>query len=302
MNFLAQITAPTNFWTAPQGSTALLWRIIIAFVVGCGIVIGISYLPKNLRRPTVTTVTFLGGLYFVMHYLWPTAQDYSKAEIPRGTTEVVSFWLQGTLPTVTSFMQILGALMFGLGISSLLRIHITQLVRKHRDWFFSLTLLTSMAVMLFFGFWNWRTRLGPGAEAAVLSEPKVFPHFAYDFLFNGLFMNLDAVMFSIIAFYIFSAAYRSFRLRSVESTILLGTALLVMLSLMGGVLLGWDRVIDSLGSPGGLMDNLRLGVIKDWVQNNLQSPSIRAMEFGLAIGGLAMSLRLWLSIEKGVSH
>jgi hypothetical protein len=111
-------------------------------------------------------------------------------------------------------------------------------------------------------------------------------------------------MFSIIAFFIFSAAYRAFRIRSIESTILLGTALIVMLGLMGGVVVGQDSLLNSIAQPGEsvIVDSLRLPTIRSWIQDNLQSPSIRAMEFGLAIGGLAMALRLWLSIEKGVSH
>jgi hypothetical protein len=162
-----------------------------------------------------------------------------------------------------------------------------------------------MVLYIAFGYWDWWSRLGPG-DKAVTAHPAIFPNFAKDFLFDGLFINLDAVMYSMIAFFIFSAAYRSFRLRSAEASILLGTALLVMLSLMGGVLVGWDRVIDAFGGGGhgaaaGFMENLRLVAIKDWVQNYLQSPSIRAVEFGLAVGGLAMQLRLWLSIEKGVS-
>jgi len=306
MRELAQFAPPTTVWTAHNGSTLLWVEIVAALILGILLAMGLSRLPIRLRKPIVAVVTFAGGLYFVLQYIWPQAQDYSKDEIPRGTVEGVSFWLQGTLPTVTNFAQVLGALLLGLGISSLLRIHISQLVKKHKDWLFSLTLIVSMLAMLVFGYWDWLSKLGPGAEQAVAANPHIFPNFARDFLFDGLFINLDAVMYSMIAFFIFSAAYRSFRLRSIEATILLGTALLVMLTLMGGVLVGWDRVVDAVGGGGGghagFLENFRLGAIKDWVQDNLQSPSIRAMEFGLAIGGLAMSLRLWLGIEKGVSN
>jgi ABC-type amino acid transport system permease subunit len=303
---IAQQTPPTTIWAAPNGSTLLWTEIIVAFVLGFGILIALTQLPRNLRKPLVATVTFVGGIYFTMHWLWPQAQDYAKDQVPNNHVEAVSFWLQASLPAVMNLGQVLGALLLGLGISSLLRVHIGQLIKGHKDWFFSLTLLVCMLLMLVFGYWDWQSRLAPGAEKAVLASPRIFPNFAKDFLLDGLFINLDAVMYSMIAFFIFSAAYRSFRLRSAESTILLGTAVLVMLSLMGGVVLGWDRVIDALGGGGhgafaAFMENLRLGAIKDWVQNNLQSPSIRAIEFGLAVGGLAMTLRLWLSIEKGVS-
>jgi hypothetical protein len=275
-------------------------------LVGTAIVFGLAFIPKGLRRPIIGSATFLGGLYFMLHYLWPTAQDYSKDEIPRNSVETVSFWLQSSLPTVTNFNQVLTGLLLGLGIASLLRVHIGRVAKKHKEWPYSLTLVISMVVMTIFGYWDWCSKIGPGAAKAAAENPQIFPNFGWNFLFDGLFVNLDAVMYSMIAFFIFSAAYRSFRLRSAESAILLGTAVLVMLSLMGSVLVGWDRVVDMMGGSGHgsvatFMGNFRLGNIKDWVQNNFQSPSIRAIEFGLAIGILAMSLRLWLGIEKGIN-
>lgn len=306
MNLLAQLAPPNTFWTAHNGSTLLWVEIIVAFLLGCGVVFGLAYIPKELRKPIIVTATFLGGFYFVLQYMWPQAQDYTKTEVPRNSVESVSFWLQSSLPTVTNFNQVLTGLLLGLGIASLLRVHIGRVVKKHQDWPYSLTLVISMVVMTVFGYWDWYSKLGPGAEKATLANPQIFPNFGWNFLFEGLFINLDAVMYSMIAFFIFSAAYRSFRLRSAEATVLLGTAVLVMLSLMGGVLVGWDRVVDALGGSGHgavatFMGNFRLGNIKDWVQNYVQSPSIRAIEFGLAIGLLAMSLRLWLGIEKGIN-
>lgn len=290
----------------PNGSPQLIAWIVIALVVSCGVVAGLFFAPKSIRRPIVVTATFLAGFYFVLKWLWPAAQDYSEKEVPRGFVERVSFNIEYLLPFVSNFTQVLAALLLGLGISSLLRIHFTQLFKKHRDWFFSLTLILSMVAMVVFGFWDWSTRMGPGADDRIAESPGL-PNFAKDILFDGLLINLDAAMFSIIAFFIFSAAYRAFRIRSIESTILLSVALIVMLSLMGAVVGLWDDQVNNLAkatgaNPGGIVDNLRLTTIKSWIQDTLQIPSIRAMDLGLGVGGLAMSLRLWLSIEKGVSN
>ncbi len=298
---------PTWPWSFPNGSAMLLVYGAIGLVLAVGLVAALFFTPKSLRRPIVATCTFLAGFYFVLRWLWPTAQDYKQDEVPRGIVEKVSFNLEYLMPFVSSFTQVLGALLLGLGISSLLRLHFNQLFKKHKDWFFSLTLIISMLLMLIFGFWDWSSRLAPGAEDKIQAAPAIFPHFAKDLLFDGLMINLDAVMFSIIAFFIFSAAYRAFRIRSLESTILLSVALIVMLSLMGAVVWKWDNGINNLAArldvnQGGFIDNFRLTTIKGWIQDTLQIPSIRAMDFGLAVGGLAMSLRLWLSIEKGVSH
>ncbi|MCX7800486.1 MAG: hypothetical protein N2109_09115 [Fimbriimonadales bacterium] len=301
---VAQAAQPLSFWQAEPGSTRMWLLILAAVVVGFLVVAALLRAPTRARPVIVSTVTFLGGLYFVLHFLWPTAQDYSPDEVPRNAVEGFSFWLQGTLPSVTAFAQSLGAMLLGIGIYSLLSIHLGRLLKRQKDWFFSLVFTLSMAAMILFGYWDWISRLTPEGARAAAETPSVFPHFAKDLLFGGLFINMDAVMFSIIAFFIFSAAYRAFRIRSVESTILLGTALIVMLGLMGGVVVSQDSLLNSIAQPGEsvIVDSLRLPTIRSWIQDNLQSPSIRAMEFGLAIGGLAMALRLWLSIEKGVSH
>ncbi len=293
---------PTTFWSAPNGSTLLWLEIIGAFVAGCAVAFGLSFLPRSYRKYIVLSGTFLGGLYFVLHYVWPKAQDYAPNEIPRNAVESVSFWLQGSLTTITNFDNVLGGMLLGLGITSLLQIHLGQLARKHKDWPYSLTFFIGAVAMTVFGYWDWASRLGPGANEAADAHPKLFPHFAWDFLFSGLFINLDAVMYSIISFFIFSAAYRAFRLRSAEATILLGTAVMIMLSLLGPVVLGWNHAVDVVGGHSAVASNVKLDIIKDWVQNNIQSPSIRAIEFGLGIGLLAMALRLWLGIEKGVSQ
>jgi hypothetical protein len=290
----------------PNGSTELKIWIAIGFILSCAFVASLFFAPKALRRPIVVFGTFIGGFYFILKWLWPAAQDYKETEIPRNVVERVSFNLEYLLPFVSSFTQVLAALLLGLGISSLVRIHFGQLMKKHRDWFFSFTLLSSMVAMAIIGIWDWAQRLGPGAEEKIAESPYAVT-FVKDLLFDGLLINLDAVMFSIIAFFIFSAAYRAFRIRSVESTILLTVALIVMLSLMGAIVslcdIGVDKIASSTGlDSGGFMDNFRLTTVKAWIQDTLQIPSIRAMDLGLAVGGLAMSLRLWLSIEKGVSN
>jgi hypothetical protein len=111
---------------------------------------------------------------------------------------------------------------------------------------------------------------------------------------------MDAAMFSIIAFFILSAAYRAFRIRSIEATVLLASALVVMLSLMGAVTNAWQGGIDTLahGNQASFLQNFSLDTIRGWLTNNVQTPSIRGIDFGIGIGSLAMGLRLWLSLER----
>src|SRR5207248_3322154 len=102
-------------------------------------------------------------------------------------------------------------------------------------------------------------------------------------------------MFSLIAFYILSAAYRAFRMRSVEATILLGTALIVMLSVMGAVQTpvdDWVRHNLAGDNANSFMLNFQLSTIANWIKGTFQTSSLRGIEFGVGIGLMAMGLRI----------
>jgi hypothetical protein len=96
--------------------------------------------------------------------------------------------------------------------------------------------------------------------------------------------------------------------RSIEATVLLATALLVILSLMGAVEYLWGSGVASIAGYGGdaakmeaansFAQNFTLTAIRGWIQATVQTPSIRAIDWGIGIGALAMGLRLWLSLER----
>lgn len=89
-------------------------------------------------------------------------------------------------------------------------------------------------------------------------------------------------MFALLAFFIASASYRAFRARNLEATLLLITAVIVMLG----------RV------PAGYMLWHKLPPITSWILNVLQLGPMRGIMIGIALGTVAMSLRLILGIER----
>jgi len=104
----------------------------------------------------------------------------------------------------------------------------------------------------------------------------------YQLLYDGLFVSLGSAMFSLLGFYIASAAYRAFRVRSVESGLMLGAALLVMLGQI----------------PFGLWIWEGLPEVRLWILEVPNSAAFRAIKFGAALAGLVMAFRMWLSIES----
>lgn len=112
----------------------------------------------------------------------------------------------------------------------------------------------------------------------------------YGLLFNGVFLALGSAMFSLLGFYIASAAYRAFRLRSVESGLMMSAALLVILGQIPFMLLG--------DNPLGEWFHEFMPRVRLWLLTVPNSAAFRAIEIGVAVGGLVQAFRMWLSIES----
>ncbi len=290
----------TDFWTDLPGSSSANLKIIVGLLVGIGVIFALLRMSTQFRRPLIVGSTFIAGLYYILLWLWPKPIDRDPGEVATNPVEGLGFWLEDANPAVSQVRNIIAAFLIGLGVYSLLRIHVGKIAKQQKDWGFSLVLLVSMFGMAGVGFADWASRQGP--EGAKLDNQANWGAINYvqDFLFDGLLQQMDAAMFSLIAFYILSAAYRAFRARSVEATILLGTAMILMLSLLGGISYLSDQAIEKMGGtdPNAFINNFRLTELAGWIQNSVQVASIRGLQFGIGIGLLALALRLWLSLEK----
>jgi hypothetical protein len=95
-------------------------------------------------------------------------------------------------------------------------------------------------------------------------------------------------MFALLAFFIASAAFRAFRVRTVEAGWLAAAALIVMI---GRVPIG-----DML--TGFLPPALQLSSLQDWIMEVPQNAAKRAILMGAALGIMATGLRVILGIER----
>lgn len=124
-----------------------------------------------------------------------------------------------------------------------------------------------------------------GAKAQELSKAHYESKISFKLarlIKEGLFSQLGAAMFSLLAFYIASAAYRSFRIRSKEAVVMMIAALIVMLGQI---------------PHGPLYISTELPSLRIWLLKNINTPVNRAIFFGFTIAGLAQAVRLWLSLE-----
>lgn len=104
----------------------------------------------------------------------------------------------------------------------------------------------------------------------------------YSVLFEGLFTALGSAMFSLLGFYIASAAYRAFRIQSMESILMMLAALIVMLGQI----------------PFGIWIYEGFPELRNWLLLIPSAAAFRAIRIGAAIAGLIIAFRMWLSIES----
>jgi hypothetical protein len=125
----------------------------------------------------------------------------------------------------------------------------------------------------------------PGQVATVTADPAMLwgtEGRVYTWLYNAVFGPCNATMFALLAFFVVSAAFRAFRMRNVEATLLLGAAIIVMLA----------------AAPIGAAISDDLLDVKQWILDIPNNGGRRAIMMGAAIGAIATSLRIILGLER----
>lgn len=186
-------------------------------------------------------------------------------------------WLGGLRQQLTEWLIIVGGFTLLLGVVSITRVNWVAVKRRRPGWGYRVLTLIAVFAM---------------AIPSVLS-PSWSPLFGrsegsiYDWLFQNLQSPMMATMFATLAFYIASAAYRAFRARSAEATILLITATMVML---WRVPMG-EWLLERL--PGDIPYFLNT-----YIMGGANMAVQRGIIIGAALGAASMSLRIILGIER----
>ncbi len=107
----------------------------------------------------------------------------------------------------------------------------------------------------------------------------------YEWAFNNLQAPMQATTFSLLAFFVASAAYRGFRIRSRPAFVLAAAAIIV--------LLGRNAL--------GEMVSQYLPDAATWIFNNPSTAAKRGLLIGVGLGSVATALRVILGIERSYS-
>src|SRR5258708_39521664 len=194
--------------TAPSGSTGYLLMAMSAVI--CAVIfVALQQLKPKGRKIVIVTVTFLAGLFYV-------AEFYLPVTLINGQEQNA---LTPYLPVAGDVSQIISAFALGLGVYTLCALHGKNILRARPGWSFSAAFFIALISITFIGIFNW---------LPVHKDIKINNNLN-DILFSGGLTALDGTMFSIIAFYIASAAYRAFRVRNAEASLLMGPPFIAML-------------------------------------------------------------------------
>jgi len=219
-----------------------------------------------LRREVPIFITMGVGIFMVAEFFFPWAETIG--------TEIQQFAI------------IMTACAAILGVANVARINLRRVVRREHDHPYAIVLLAGLLGMILLGtvFPVVRTLMGAEGEWMIgsLRLSGVTNGSLFNQVYNYVYVPLQATMFSLLAFYIASAAYRAFRIRSMGAGLLAVAAVLVML---GRVPIGeylWN------GLP----------LISDWVMNVPQLAAKRAILIGASLGAISTGIKVILGIER----
>ncbi len=217
-----------------------------------------------MKRQIPLLITFLTGLTMVVQYYIVPMNSLG---------EEMSNWFGA----ISAFAYVLAA-------ASLYVVNGKRIRDRAEDWPYNVVLLVSLTTTLWIGLFCDFFGFGyPGYRPTDEGT-------AFDWMFKYIQTPLSATMFSLLAFYIASACYRAFKARSIEATLLLGSAFVVMLF---RVPLG--EVIYS--SLGGNPETLKW-FIDDLLVGGFSNAGQRAIQVAAAIGLISVSLKIILGIER----
>ncbi len=187
--------------------------------------------------------------------------------------------IQAITDEILDYLKVIAVFSLPLGMVSIMLVHFTKIRKKAPRWQYSILLLSSLFFMIVFGFVFGTERFDARLGNYTLST-------MYMFMFQQVQIPIEATMFSLLAFYISTAAYRAFRARSLESIILLGSALIVMLAQV------------SVGQMIPLVGDY-IPDFSSWIMNNPNMAAKRGIALGVGLGMLGTSLKIIFGIERG---
>jgi len=224
---------------------------------------------------------------------------------------------------VSDALPLLTTLAIGIGLSNVVGVHGANILKRRQEWPFSVVVFASFAVVFVALLWQYRidgqrrvvtvaadtawkklgdaqklgtvaerdaalAQITPGEWTAIQDLRGFEDEYRFEprmFCVNYMVNPLVATVMALLGFYITYAAYRAFRIRSIEATAMMLSAAVVILG--SDPIGGW--LTHGTGAVAAEFDN---GVINSGMQRGLQ--------LGIGVAVIAASLRMMLGLERGI--
>jgi hypothetical protein len=196
----------------------------------------------------------------------------------------------GMSPRMDQWLIILAGFALLLGIVNVLQNNMKKIARRESGWPFSVVLLTGLFTMSAFSFYATFSHQGIGSLPNGAPTP-------FKWMSDWFFQPLQSTIFALLAFFMASAAFRAFRARNTEATILLVAAGLVM---MGRVpMLELFALPFPPLQPAAASASQFLGKLTEWIMDTPNGAAQSGIIIGAALGAASMAIRVILGIERG---
>ncbi len=218
-----------------------------------------------MKREVPLFITAVIGLFMILSFF-----------VPHQWVSVPADFLQQSAVILVAFGYVLGG-------ANALRVNSDAIYKRSQGWQYKVVLVVSLLATLIIGAIE-----GPG----FLNEGK-----RSKWIYDWIYSPMSATMFALLAFFIASAAFRAFRIRTVEAGLLAVAALVVMLGRvpLGDLMTDWLFTLPWLpGAP----HTFHLSTAQEWIMDIPQNAAKRAILIGAALGVMATGLRVILGIER----
>jgi len=202
-----------------------------------------------------------------MKRIVPTAVAIAAGLIVLADAFVTNSYLHPAAQTLVGWAALVGASAMLLGLLNVLGVHWSRIRKREGGWSLSLVLIAAMLIVLALG-------LIPGGGG--VNAPGVA------WMFNYIQVPLEATTFSLLAFFMLTAAYRTWRVRGVGSALLLMAAVVVLL---GQIPLG-ERLWNELPAW------------RTWVLGVPSLAGARGIILGVALATVATGVRILLGLDR----
>ncbi|MBI4245194.1 MAG: hypothetical protein HY606_13980 [Planctomycetes bacterium] len=214
-----------------------------------------------LKRNLPLLICFVGGLFFALTFYSPTKFSSYSRDMGSNAFNIIS--------AIGTFFGILYVIVY----------NVDRVRKGDKGFGFSLILIVALFVTFVSALFSHGEYLTLEGQLSGIG-----------WIFMYMYVPLQATMFSLLGFFIASAAYRAFRIKNYLSLILFLTATIVIL--------GRIPFVNDLYKLVAGQHAIPLSEYVSWILQNPSMIAQRAIQIGITLGMVVVSIKTILGIDK----